>query len=77
MTNKLEVERISRSLFDKLPEYSCTIPTGTTIGKVWRRKKDYYDESKGWLIGEYVTDPQGDPKMVGIQWREPLIIEGK
>jgi hypothetical protein len=63
---------VTKAEFDKLDEYSCSLPTGTTVGKSWKRKKDYHDESKGWLHGEYVEDP--DPKMIGIRWRE-LIIE--
>ena len=30
-------EIISREELAKLPEYSCSIPTGTTVGKRWRR----------------------------------------
>jgi len=60
--------------FDELPEYSCSLPTGTTIGKKWKRKKVYTDESKGWLMGEYI--PDADPKMVRIRWREVVIWQG-
>lgn len=59
--------------FRELPEYSCSLPTGQTIGKKWKRQKDYYDESKGWLMGEYIPDP--DPEMVGIRWRDLVLWE--
>ena len=29
-------ETISREELEKLPEYSCSVPTGTTVGKRWR-----------------------------------------
>ena len=58
-----------------LPEYSCTIPTGTTIGKRWRRATiwgrradkplEKYPDTE-WWIGTYVEDPE--PHMVGIVW---------
>lgn len=46
----------------KLPEYSCSVPTGTTIGKRWRR----WTIEGTWIVGEYAVDP--DPKMVQIRW---------
>ncbi len=57
-----------------LPEYSCTNPTGTTIGKRWRRHEPYRRSAEcckehdcgHWFIGEYVTHPE--PGMVGIRW---------
>lgn len=66
----LEPERalLSRQAFDLLLEYSLTLPTGKYLGKVWKRKKSE-DE---WVLGEYVADP--DPKMVGIVWREIVLI---
>jgi len=54
--------------FDSLPEYSSSLPTGTTIGKRWICKNDYDNESKGWVMGEYVDHP--DPSKVGILWRD-------
>lgn len=63
--------------FKNLPEYSCTIPTGTTVGKRWRcnqafgtgRKPQWND----WYMGEYVKHP--DPKMVGIEWSRIRVLE--
>ena len=57
------------SAFESLHEYSLTLPTGTYLGKVWKRKKN----TGKWVLGEYVVDP--DPKMVGIVWRE-IVLEG-
>lgn len=91
----------------ELDEYPCSIPTGTTIGKRWKRNNSAYvalatcdkcgkkfrvdpssygvfrcPDCKGtllvskeplpdeWWMGEYVPDPKGDPKMVGIRWRK-------
>jgi hypothetical protein len=50
----------------ELPEYSVTLPTGTTIGKRWRRRDP--QATSGWTMGEYV--PHADPALVGIRWRE-------
>lgn len=60
---------ITQREFDELPEYSCTIPTGTTIGKKWKRRHPY-GAPKGqpgiWMVGQYYDI--GDPNNVGIRW---------
>lgn len=30
---------LTQQQFDRLPEYSCSLPTGTTIGKQWKANK--------------------------------------
>lgn len=62
---------ISRSELAQLPEYSCSVPTGTTLGKRWRRNLNAYRPDRvgvpaEWVIGEYVAHP--DPTLVGIRW---------
>ncbi len=62
--------RLSQREFDNLSEYSCTIPTGKTIGKQWKRREPYGapPERAQWIRGEYVDI--GEEGMVGIEWRE-------
>lgn len=62
---------ISRADLAALPEYSCTLPTGTTIGTRWRRDLNAYRADRRgappeWVIGEYFDD--GTPGMVAIRW---------
>ena len=58
-------EVISLEDLRNLPEYSCSIPTGTTIGKRWRCCSDRrHPDTTNWLIKTYATDP--DPKYVKI-----------
>jgi hypothetical protein len=57
--------------FDELPEYSCSLPTATTVGKRWKHGSPYVGERTRWTMGEYVE--HADPTMVGILWREVLI----
>lgn len=64
---------LTQKEFRELPEYSTSLPTGTTIGKKWKRQKDWQDASKGWLMGEYIPNP--NPKKVGIHWREVVVWE--
>jgi len=66
---------ISRRELGKLPEYSCSIPTGTTIGKRWRRRTNYNDPNSDWCIGEYVPYPS--PGTVGIKWRWAIDANGE
>jgi hypothetical protein len=75
---------ISRDELRKLPEYSCTIPTGTTIGKRWRRDvlepKRFHgvlprDTPAEWMIGEYYDI--GSDKEVGIKWAWAMEAPGK
>ena len=62
---------LTQQEFDALYDYSCSIPTGTTIGKKWKRRNDYHDASKGWMQGEYV--PCEEEGRVGIDWREIVV----
>jgi len=65
----LAVVRMTEKALADLLEYSCSLPTGTTIGKQWKRKVDKH----GWRLGEYVEDQ--DPNMVGIIWRCIEVVE--
>ena len=81
---------ISRDELSALPEYSCSIPTGTTIGKRWRRDVQFNTpRAKGqtiepeWMIGEYYELPESerydrfDNAQVGIRWYWALEEPGK
>lgn len=69
---------------DALGEYSCSIPTGTAIGKRWkrggpcecvsRRLRRYgtCQEHSVWTMGEYAV--HDDPELVKILWREIIVV---
>ena len=64
--------------FDALDDYSCSVPTGTTIGKKWRRRVPYeYPITKDtrWYQGQYVH--HSDPGKVGIQWSLIERVDGQ
>jgi hypothetical protein len=74
----LPVERIKRSTLDKLPEYSCSLPTGTIVGKVWKKNLNAFDpahrgEAPLWVICEYVECAL--PGQIGIDYRRAEIID--
>ncbi len=50
---------VTPDAFDRLPEYSTTLPTGTAIGKRWKAHR-----MSGWRLGEYVEHP--DPGKVKL-----------
>jgi hypothetical protein len=64
--------------FDNLLNYSCTLPTGQTVGKRWKRRIPY-EQVKGvtpeWFMGEYVEDP--DPEYIRITWHKIIIVGDK
>lgn len=62
-----------RTLND-LWEYSCTNPSFVYPGKMWRCKKNYYDESKGWLLKWFGPYEKGED-WVSNHCREILLIE--
>jgi hypothetical protein len=63
--------------FEELPDYSCSLPTGTRIGKRWRRREPYIIQSGTmftYWLGEYVHS--SDPETVGIEWRQIVLPDG-
>ena len=67
---------MSMKYFDKLLEYSASLPTGTYLGKRWKRREPYLDKLTtyyNWFMGEYVKDD--DPNQTKIIWRHIYIDE--
>lgn len=69
-----------------LPEYSCSLPTGTTIGKRWKRNKIAYAGpppgcrlpegafvGPEWWMGEY--HPSSEPDTIDIHWSPILVVD--
>lgn len=63
---------LSKQEFDALPEYSCTLPTGTTVGKRWKLGWPYHEPRTRWFLGEYAKSDL--PGMVDIVWREIVFV---
>jgi hypothetical protein len=59
-----------------MDDYSHTIPTGTTIGKVWRRHEPYRttDEEAKWYVGLYAESDK--PDYVDIIWMPVVLRSG-
>ena len=50
-----------------MPEYSTSLPTGTTIGKIWKCDKNAFTKKPPyWVVGMYI--PDADPKYRSIVW---------
>ena len=62
----METIVLTKIEFDQLPTYSCSIPTGTTIGKRWKRGAPYINPDT-WYLCEYVE--ASDTKMIGIHYK--------
>lgn len=83
--NRAHDVTLTASELAELPEYSCSLPTGTTIGKRWRRNRAAY--ARGTVVGLHPFDGTpiveypdeewwlgeyvdiGEPERVGIVWR--------
>jgi hypothetical protein len=63
-------------VLDSMDEYSCTLPTATTIGKVWKRRvpEDALPNDAKWHVGMYVE--HSDPKRVKILWFDVELLSG-
>jgi hypothetical protein len=76
---------LPRAMFDELPEYSCSLPTGTRIGKCWKRNTlatTPLSRDGPWLLGcfERIIPGDGRPGRAGkdrvlIRWRTITIVE--
>lgn len=59
----------------ELPEYSCSLPTGTRIGKRWRRNLNafvYPAMEAVWFLGEYAQ--QLRPGTILIRWTPVKLV---
>lgn len=77
---------LTKQEFEALLDYSCSLPTGTIVGKRWKCS-DAYSRGKmaaaraqgraltvgelNWWMGEYI--PHKDPKLIGIEWT-PILL---
>lgn len=78
MKRELPVLKLTPEQFRDLPEYSCSMPTGTTSGKQWKRLDGSHDRAfirRGgkprWMIGEYGEII--DEKTIKLNWYKPVI----
>ena len=60
-----ETVLVTQKFFDSLLEYSCSVPTGTTIGKQWKMGWPYMEPRTHWFLCEFVDI--NDPNKVGIE----------
>lgn len=60
---------IVRRDFERLHEYSSTLPSGTTIGKIWR----LHARDDSWWLGEYCESRVAG--MVDIKWRRIHVVD--
>lgn len=77
---------MDQAYFNALLNYSASLPTGTYIGKRWKRNADSYERSATWFMGEYYAIPEfyittkqvcgpRSKQTVGIWWRKIVVID--
>ena len=67
---------ISQTDFDKLLEYSASVPSGTYAGKMWKRLDGSFSKPKEectWMLCWYGHSEKG-PDYCSINFREALIV---
>lgn len=64
---ELPTTQMTQKEFDAVLEYSSSIPTGTDLGKKWKRRC-----TDGWVMGEYYDI--GSTTEVGIRWSTIKIV---
>lgn len=75
------VMRIWLDELERLPEYSCSKPSGECPGKTWRRNTLAYAGLPGptrfehWLIGQYAA-VQGAPDEIYTFWFRVDLLQG-
>lgn len=83
MLDELPILKLTPAEFLALPEYSASVPTGTTIGKRWRRLNGAHDMAYKraggkceWMIGAYEEhpDPAQREKFCVTRWYKPVIV---
>lgn len=71
---QLPVDKMSQKALDSIPDYSCSEPTGMTIGKMWKRDAHWHYPNLGplWVVHEIVS--HSDPKFVRVLARQVEIV---
>ncbi len=77
--NAADARMMTQREVDALPEYSTSLPTGTTAGKAWKRRVPWNApaDKADWWRGTYGKPyPEGHPHhgQVPIGWRRIRII---
>ena len=65
---------LTQRVFDGLGEYSCSLPTGPSPGRIYRRNLRWPKESRNpsnWLV--YICEPDTKPGWVVHRQRRPVI----
>jgi hypothetical protein len=58
--------RMTRAELESLPEYSCTLPTGASHGKRWRRDDNFFERRA--LAHLHFWDGTPEPGANGERW---------
>jgi len=55
---------------DSIPEYTLSLPTATTLWKMWKREIP----GNKYVVGQYI--PHRDSNIVGIRWHNVTLMHG-
>lgn len=59
---------------ESMHDYSRSLPSATTIGKMWRRLMEPVGRNPYWIVGQYAR--HDEPGQVRIRWLDVILKEG-
>ena len=65
---------VSRRVFDRLHECSSSMPTGPSVGRYWKRQRNWRDPSSGWLLAVVEPGPIGAGYDL-VRWRDLQVVD--
>ncbi len=65
---------------ESMGEYSCSLPTATTLFKTWKRDRNAFrvgaPNEPSWVVGRFVADTPERKDSVAILWMEVDLLHG-
>lgn len=65
---------VTRAVFDRLQEYSSSMPTAPSVGRYWKRQRRWWDRKSGWLLAVVEPGPP-DADYDLIRWRALEVLD--
>lgn len=77
LPNDLPALVVPLSTFERMSEYSCSVPTSPRSGRYWRRRSPYIgnDRDCRQYLGLALESPDDPPGEISLIWRRLFVAE--